>query len=572
MSGAVVDFVKPDKPSGILIYRRRFPQELVPFIPRADGSGMGRKELRVSLLSGNMDDPGVSDRWLGARAEYDRIVAGAEKAASVANKRASGTFDTLTAPDIAYLAEVFRQERLEADDQARWSSEERGLFKDVTAQLATAGVGAVSPWAGREGSRWASKTREAVEASLADCQVMRANGDLDAIIDYWRVDAVELAEANGSVIDPSDAEGLSFFCRALNEVQITTAKELLARLDGKEYPETPPEPKKPQAVVQPQGVLLLELFDGYATAQAISPGVRKEWRNYIAIFTEFLGHGDALRVTRDDVAAWRDHLIKTPGRYGKERKPVTVRDKYLTALKGTLNWAVEERLVPANVAAEVVVRVPRAVKLRSPDYTMDEATSILQATLLPPSSHMPATTARARRWVPWLCAYSGARVGELAQLRAEDITLHDGVWMMNITPDAGSVKTREARLVPIHDHVIEQGFLEEVKKLPSGSMFYDPANRRSPDDDEANRHSKKVGQRLSDWVRNDVGITDKAIKPNHAWRHLFSTLAEEAGISERTYNAIQGHAPANTARRYGSTTAKAKAEAIKKFPRFEVAV
>ena len=63
MSGAFVDYVRPDKQSGNLIYRRRFPDELVLFIPRADGRGMGRKELRVSLFAKNMDDPGAADRW-----------------------------------------------------------------------------------------------------------------------------------------------------------------------------------------------------------------------------------------------------------------------------------------------------------------------------------------------------------------------------------------------------------------------------------------------------------------------------------------------------------------------------
>jgi hypothetical protein len=28
---------------------------------------------------------------------------------------------------------------------------------------------------------------------------------------------------------------------------------------------------------------------------------------------------------------------------------------------------------------------------------------------------------RARRWVPWLCAYSGARAGEITQLRGMDV-------------------------------------------------------------------------------------------------------------------------------------------------------
>jgi integrase len=32
--------------------------------------------------------------------------------------------------------------------------------------------------------------------------------------------------------------------------------------------------------------------------------------------------------------------------------------------------------------------------------------------------------------VPWLCAYSGARVGEIAQMRGSDIIQMEGIWVM----------------------------------------------------------------------------------------------------------------------------------------------
>ena len=207
-----------------------------------------------------------------------------------------------------------------------------------------------SAWAGREGSRWGSKTRETVEATLADCQTMRANGDLAAILDYWGDEALLLAEAHGSVIDPADTGGLSALCRALNEVAIATSRDVIDRLDGPEYPETPAAPVKAEPEKQSPALSLLALFDGYAAAQEVSPGVRTEWRRYIRIFTEFLGHDDASAISRDDVTRWRDHLLHTPGRTGKLRKPVTVRDKYMTALGCALNWAVEERHLPVNVA------------------------------------------------------------------------------------------------------------------------------------------------------------------------------------------------------------------------------
>ena len=64
-----------------------------------------------------------------------------------------------------------------------------------------------------------------------------------------------------------------------------------------------------------------------------------------------------------------------------------------------------------------------------------------------------------KRWVPWLCAYTGARPGEMTQLRGADVIERDGVHAIRITPAAGTVKGGTARIVPLHEHLIAQGFL-----------------------------------------------------------------------------------------------------------------
>lgn len=70
---------------------------------------------------------------------------------------------------------------------------------------------------------------------------------------------------------------------------------------------------------------------------------------------------------------------------------------------------------------------------------------------------------RAKRWVMWLCAYSGARSGEIAQLRGVDVTSRGSFHVMRLTPEAGDMKTSKARTVPVHEHLVEQGFIEMVR-------------------------------------------------------------------------------------------------------------
>jgi hypothetical protein len=71
-------------------------------------------------------------------------------------------------------------------------------------------------------------------------------------------------------------------------------------------------------------------------------------------------------------------------------------------------------------------------------------------------------------------------------------------------------------------------------------------------------------------VREDVGVRDPAIQPNHAWRHTFKRLSYTAGIEERVADAIQGHAPRTAGRKYSEPPIQVKAEAVAKVPRFEV--
>lgn len=57
--------------------------------------------------------------------------------------------------------------------------------------------------------------------------------------------------------------------------------------------------------------------------------------------------------------------------------------------------------------------------------------------------------------------YTGSRIGEVAQLRRGDIVDVDGVHpMIQLTPEAGTIKDGEFRHVPVHPRLIELGFLE----------------------------------------------------------------------------------------------------------------
>jgi hypothetical protein len=178
----------------------------------------------------------------------------------------------------------------------------------------------------------------------------------------------------------------------------------------------------------------------------------------------------------------------------------TIREVYLAAAKVVFGWAVENRKLVANPATGVTVRVPKRQKLRGASFTPAEVRTILQASLLRDQGRISPEHALARRWVPWLCAYSGARVGEIAQMRGSDIIQMEGIWVMRITPEAGSTKTCAARIVPLHAHLIEQGLLKVAERGGVGPLFYNP---QKGEGQRAMRITRKL---VSDWQNGCVSL------------------------------------------------------------------
>lgn len=304
-------------------------------------------------------------------------------------------------------------------------------------------------------------------------------------------------------------------------------------------------------------------FDGYAAESKLAPATIKRWTGILSALEARMGTDDLAVVGRSDLLAWKAELLAS----GKD--PRTVRDAYFAATKAVLGWAFENGRLATNPAVGIVVKVPDKARTRDRDLTDREAQLILAATFEPQDPRLAQTHADARRWVPWLCAYTGARVNEMTQLRAEDVRCEDGIWLVRITPEAGRVKTGRWRDVPIHPHLLDQSFIEFVVRRRGKPLFYAPERTRIGT--AANPPYKKVGERLAAWVRS-IGVTDPEVDPNHGWRHRFKTVGRRAGIEPAILDAIQGHAPRTEGEHYGRYPVDVLSAAINRMPRYPVPV
>lgn len=153
-------------------------------------------------------------------------------------------------------------------------------------------------------------------------------------------------------------------------------------------------------------------------------------------------------------------------------------------------------------------------------------------------------------WLPMLGLFTGARVNELCQLNPQMDIAQDaesGVWHLWINADTEadkgirkSVKTGDARRVPIHRTLVELGFVEHVTHLKaSGAKRLFPSWK--PSKWRASGEAEK-------WFRQflrDTGLRDDTPKAKllgmHAFRH---TLLSYGTASKPSLNlgSITGHA------------------------------
>jgi len=294
----------------------------------------------------------------------------------------------------------------------------------------------------------------------------------------------------------------------------------------------------------------------YAKEAELAPSTVKRWSPVVDRLIGHLGHDDATAISRADIVAWKDALLDTG------MSNVKVRDVYVAAVKAMLLFALDQGQLSDNPAAGIKVRVREARQERDKGLDGKEAETILAATLRKFSDKISIEMGAARRWVPWICAYTGARVNEITPLTGRDFFTRDGIPMIRVR--AENNKTRKFREVPLHGHLVEQGLLDYAKSRGLRPLFYDP--RRSRGGKDSNPHFKKVGERLAEWVRS-LGI-DERVAPNHGWRHRFSTVARFVAMPEDVRNIIQGHAGAKVADRYGETWPLVALREIEKLPRY----
>jgi integrase len=285
----------------------------------------------------------------------------------------------------------------------------------------------------------------------------------------------------------------------------------------------------------------LDLISRWVRERGPQPKSIYQARRHAIKFAAFIGHDDATRVTPEDLIDWKEDLA------GKGLSAATI-NSHLNTIKAPLTWAHRNRKIPFNPGVGIFFDRKDENASKREGYNDDQARLILLAARDEDQPH--------RRWIRWLCAFTGTRLDEVAGADVRDIE-RGTRWVLSVRTTHrgknGSVKNpASVRKIPLHPALIREGFLEYVNSLPNpGPLFPhltpDRFGRR------AGTATKRIGDRLRR-VENETGVLlveKPRFAPNHSWRHRFKSEARRVGMAEETSDALTGHREGKISRSYG---------------------
>ncbi|MGU3495844.1 DUF6538 domain-containing protein [Xanthobacteraceae bacterium A53D] len=311
----------------------------------------------------------------------------------------------------------------------------------------------------------------------------------------------------------------------------------------------------------------LDVFEAYAAESGKAGSTVRTWRGYMRRMSAIIP--DVTDISDEKMIEWKNHCMKT-------RTPDSFTRGPLAAARAVFEFGVTNKMMRENFA----LRIRTFHTLRPTDDSDDgrahddvAARLILRASLEPQPKRYSAFKQAAIRWGPRLLCYTGARGGEIMQLRKRDFRMRYDVMMVYITPVAGTTKTMRPRWVPLHPALLSSGLIEWVDQQPDGPLFYAP-----PREGSATPGYELMRSELSRWTSAVLNYPNRKkgqpsspgeeafAAPNHGWRHRFINLAREFDLREDAQRYMTGHKKQSTDQRYGAYKAKVLFAQISKIP------
>lgn len=312
--------------------------------------------------------------------------------------------------------------------------------------------------------------------------------------------------------------------------------------------------------------LLLELVNKWAGERIPAENTIDKMQRIITKFNEIVGIKQVAKITKLDVVSFKDGLLQSGS------TPANA-NQYLSNLSTLLNFAVNQALIDSNPAVGMKIIIKQSAKDSIQPFDLAALKSIFSSPVYAQSARPKGGGEEAAYWLPLLALFTGARVGELCQLRAEDIRedsyLDDKsnevrVWLLHVTDEGKGQKVKNIgshRRIPLHRELIRLGFVDYVCSIKADRVFPELTPAKAYGSLSAN-WSKWFGR----YLRDTIKVTDERMV-FHSFRHCFKDYARQASISTEVHNALTGHSGGDVSSIYGATNYPLRplAEAVEKY-------
>ncbi|QDE39872.1 site-specific integrase [Luteibacter pinisoli] len=325
----------------------------------------------------------------------------------------------------------------------------------------------------------------------------------------------------------------------------------------KQSPFGPARYAKPQRIADSSHRAVTELMDEYM-AQLPSSCMLNEKGQYecataLKLYLEVTGDKPLLGVTRLDAQAfvrtmekWPKDATKKPAYKGltvaqvletadkigaKRLSPVTVNNK-VAFVRGFFEYVRLTNGLRFNPFDSVALPAPVAQFVRLP-FTAPELASIFHP------AHLKRLLAPQGYWLPVLAHFTGGRLREISQLYVDDIEIILGMPVVHFSdrfPGQQLKNESSRRVVPLHDELIDLGFLDYVatvrakgyqRLFPGMGWFHGDAGFL-------------MGKRLNETYYPKVCGLGPG-KTFHCHRHHFIDQAAKSGLVDADIARLTGH-------------------------------
>lgn len=274
----------------------------------------------------------------------------------------------------------------------------------------------------------------------------------------------------------------------------------------------------PTAPVASKVVTFEELAGLYLKEQEanLRPKTVSDMRSSFRSIAEVLQDLDLKTHTRADLVSLREALL--------EDKMASTVNKLLTRLSTVLQWGVNNGYIER--AYDKKLKVTKGAESSRQAFSQDQVGALMKyAGSLEVDSW--------ERWALSIATITGARIGEVRQLKKKDIVSIEGVWAIDLNEDEGKeLKNKYShRLVPLVDGAYGfdlKAFLGYVESIPEDGPLF-------------GRGYGWFNFKLNSVVKEQLELGETKELSFHSLRHSMASLMKAKGIPLGIAQSILGH-------------------------------